>query len=50
MNKDVFVNKILKYNHDKVACINANNETLTYRDLHQRVEQIEEFFSKNFLA
>lgn len=47
MNKDVFVNKILKYNHDKVACINANNETLTYRDLHQRVDQIEEFFSKN---
>lgn len=47
MNKTEFIHQLLDHPQDKIACINSNKETLSYRDIKQMVQSIEKFFNQN---
>jgi len=47
MNKKTFIHQLLDHPYDKTACINSNNETLSYREIHHMVDTIEQFFNQH---
>lgn len=47
MNKTEFIHQLLDHPLDKIACINSNDDSLSYRDIKQMVQTIEEFFNQH---